>query len=133
MITRSRTKVKASRPAPHRQRPGTQASQSGRVASTSTPFADADGDKHDNRKSKDNIEAADAGEESDSSSRPWLTPKGKRFRIPEIESCPAAPKKMRTSPPRKLKRSAPIAFFSPPELEFLLFLGVPSEKNISVV
>ncbi|KAL9683502.1 hypothetical protein QQ045_015324 [Rhodiola kirilowii] len=42
-----------------------------------------------------------------------LTPRGKRFRIPEIETCPPEPKKIRrmnTSPCTKLKRP-PIAFF----------------------
>ncbi|KAL9679876.1 hypothetical protein QQ045_017747 [Rhodiola kirilowii] len=59
-----------------------------------------------------------------------LTPKGKRFRIPEIETCPPAPKKIRrmnTSPCTKLKRP-PIAFFSPPDLELLLFFGIPTSQ-----
>ncbi|KAH7512465.1 hypothetical protein FEM48_Zijuj12G0093600 [Ziziphus jujuba var. spinosa] len=49
------------------------------------------------------------------------TPKARRFRIPELLSCPPAPKKRRVAPKCSSSRS-PIAFFAPPDLEiFFLF------------
>uniref|UniRef100_A0A7N1A0B9 Uncharacterized protein n=1 Tax=Kalanchoe fedtschenkoi TaxID=63787 RepID=A0A7N1A0B9_KALFE len=155
MITRSRTRLKASAPAAPWRRPATEACESGHVgaklleqlaasasASTSTPCAEpADSDKRHSREPSNREEAAGAGAAYDygdgggggGDSR-CSTPKGKRFRIPEISSCPPAPKKMRASSPCRAKSRSPVALFSPPELEFLLFLGVPSENNnISVV
>ncbi|TXG70449.1 hypothetical protein EZV62_005384 [Acer yangbiense] len=55
------------------------------------------------------------------------TPKGERFRIPEILSCPPAPMKKTstiTSSSKSSKRSSssPTPFFAPPEIElFFLF------------
>ncbi|XP_022944116.1 cyclin-dependent protein kinase inhibitor SMR13 [Cucurbita moschata] len=51
------------------------------------------------------------------------TPKAERFRIPDILTCPPAPKKPRPSSDCSLRRS-PIAFFAPPELE-LFFCALP--------
>lgn len=115
MITRSRTRVSAAPTASkniHELNLGT------------------DTNKQDNLKPSD-IQATDCAEvliEKDTSSN-CLTPKGKRFRIPEIETCPAAPKKSRRmdTSPCKLKR-LPITFFSPPELDLLLFLGIPASQ-----
>nr|DAD42359.1 TPA_asm: hypothetical protein HUJ06_000589 [Nelumbo nucifera] len=49
------------------------------------------------------------------------TPKAQRFRIPEVLSCPPAPKKRRVASHCSSRRS-PISFFSPPDIElFFLF------------
>ncbi|WVY96380.1 hypothetical protein V8G54_028531 [Vigna mungo] len=48
------------------------------------------------------------------------TPKGKRFRIPEVSTCPPAPKKRRVSITCSSKKS-PIAFFSSPDMEIFFF------------
>ncbi|KAB2615378.1 hypothetical protein D8674_021966 [Pyrus ussuriensis x Pyrus communis] len=45
------------------------------------------------------------------------TPKAQRFRIPEILTCPPAPKKKRVISSNFLFRRSPIAFFAPPDLE----------------
>ncbi|CAN6691642.1 unnamed protein product [Malus baccata var. baccata] len=45
------------------------------------------------------------------------TPKAQRFRIPEIVTCPPAPKKKRAISSNCLFRRSPIAFFAPPDLE----------------
>ncbi|XP_054820003.1 cyclin-dependent protein kinase inhibitor SMR9 [Prosopis cineraria] len=61
------------------------------------------------------------------------TPKGRKFRIPEIATCPPAPKKKK---PSSLfsgtcsRRRSPISFFAPPDLELFFFLALPD--NISV-
>nr|AFK43069.1 unknown [Lotus japonicus] len=44
------------------------------------------------------------------------TPKGQKFKIPEISTCPPAPKKPRVLSNRSLRRS-PLAFFAPLDLE----------------
>lgn len=44
------------------------------------------------------------------------TPKGQKFRIPEISTCPPAPKKQRVVSNCSLRRS-PLSFFVPPDLE----------------
>ncbi|KAE8731620.1 putative heteroproteinous nuclear ribonucleoprotein [Hibiscus syriacus] len=51
--------------------------------------------------------------------RPCSTPKAKRFRIPEIDTCPPAPKKRRSLPSNCPLRRTPIAFFAPPDIELL--------------
>ncbi|XP_042499907.1 cyclin-dependent protein kinase inhibitor SMR9-like [Macadamia integrifolia] len=56
------------------------------------------------------------------------TPKGQRFRIPDILSCPPAPKKRRVAPNWSSPRS-PISFFSPPDLELFFFFAL---RDISV-
>ncbi|CAI0430843.1 unnamed protein product [Linum tenue] len=56
------------------------------------------------------------------------TPKGQRFRIPKIDSCPPAPRKKQRSNCSSLQRR-PVAFFAPPDLElFFLF----ARRHISV-
>ncbi|GFZ18171.1 hypothetical protein Acr_26g0014400 [Actinidia rufa] len=55
------------------------------------------------------------------SSNGCSTPKGPRFQIPRILTCPPAPKKRRVLSDCSLKR-VPIAFFAPPDIElFFLF------------
>lgn len=44
------------------------------------------------------------------------TPKGQKYRIPEISTCPPAPKKQRVVSNCSLRRS-PLSFFVPPDLE----------------
>jgi|UniRef100_A0A2N9IRK5 hypothetical protein len=56
------------------------------------------------------------------------TPKAQRFRIPEILTCPPAPKKQRVVSNCSLQRS-PIAFFAPPDLELFFFFAL---RDISV-
>lgn len=61
------------------------------------------------------------------------TPKAERFRIPAIETCPPAPKKRRVMTSCSLRRSAPIAFFAPPDIELFFYFalrgGVSVWKN----
>ncbi|XP_038902266.1 cyclin-dependent protein kinase inhibitor SMR13 [Benincasa hispida] len=52
------------------------------------------------------------------------TPKAERHRIPEILTCPPAPKKPRAVSDCSFRRS-PIAFFAPPELELFFFVSLP--------
>lgn len=52
------------------------------------------------------------------------TPKGKKFQIPEISTCPPAPKKQRVLSNCSLRRS-PLAFFAPPDLEIFLCVALP--------
>nr|XP_011459506.1 PREDICTED: uncharacterized protein LOC105349986 [Fragaria vesca subsp. vesca] len=61
-------------------------------------------------------------------SSPCSTPKAQRFRIPQIVSCPPAPKKPRVSSNCLFRRS-PIAFFAPPELELFFYYA---NRGISV-
>ncbi|XWS56256.1 hypothetical protein CRYUN_Cryun09bG0070300 [Craigia yunnanensis] len=56
------------------------------------------------------------------------TPKGKRFRIPEILSCPPAPMKPRVAPKFLSRRSSAITFFAPPDIELFFFLAF---QNVS--
>ncbi|GAV56928.1 hypothetical protein CFOL_v3_00467 [Cephalotus follicularis] len=56
------------------------------------------------------------------------TPKAQRFRIPEIETCPPAPKKQRVVPNCSLQRT-PIAFYAAPDLELFFFFAL---RDISV-
>ena len=56
------------------------------------------------------------------------TPKAERFRIPEILTCPPAPKKPRVVSNCSLLRS-PISFYAPPELELFFFSTL---RDISV-
>lgn len=48
------------------------------------------------------------------------TPKGQKFRIPEISTCPPAPKKQRVLSNFSLRRS----FFAPPDLENFLCVAL---------
>ncbi|CAJ2673186.1 unnamed protein product [Trifolium pratense] len=68
---------------------------------------------------------------SSSSSSGCCTPKAKRFRIPEMLTCPPAPKKRRVNPSAaclSINRS-PIALFSSPDIELFFFSAL---KNVSV-
>jgi hypothetical protein len=51
------------------------------------------------------------------------TPKAERFRIPEIQTCPPAPRKERIISNCSLQRR-PIAFFAPPDLELFFFYAI---------
>uniref|UniRef100_A0A6N2MVX9 Uncharacterized protein n=1 Tax=Salix viminalis TaxID=40686 RepID=A0A6N2MVX9_SALVM len=51
------------------------------------------------------------------------TPKAERFRIPEIQTCPPAPRKQRIISNCSLQRR-PIAFFAPPDLELFFFYAI---------
>lgn len=75
--------------------------------------------KKDGDKGKDNNEMENVLKTSG-----YCTPKAKKFRIPEMLACPAAPIKKRVTSKlsSKTKRS-PIALFAPPDLE-LLFLSL---------
>ncbi|MED6204604.1 hypothetical protein PIB30_010458 [Stylosanthes scabra] len=64
------------------------------------------------------------------------TPKGNKFRIPEISTCPPAPKKQRvissSSSNCSLRRS-PLSFFSPPDLDLFFFMALSNTTtNVSV-
>ncbi|PPD95483.1 hypothetical protein GOBAR_DD07487 [Gossypium barbadense] len=52
---------------------------------------------------------------------PFSTPKAQRFRIPEMETCPPAPKKQRLLLSDCSLQTTPIAFFAPPDLELFFF------------
>ncbi|KAJ1390327.1 hypothetical protein SESBI_37542 [Sesbania bispinosa] len=52
------------------------------------------------------------------------TPKGQKFRIPEISTCPPAPKKPRVLSNCSLRRS-PLSFFAPPDLEHFFLVALP--------
>ncbi|TKY47099.1 hypothetical protein E2542_SST29154 [Spatholobus suberectus] len=56
------------------------------------------------------------------------TPKGQKFRIPEITTCPPAPKKPRVLSNCSLRRS-PLSFFAPPDLEHFFFVAL---RDVSV-
>ena len=51
------------------------------------------------------------------------TPKAERFRIPEIQTCPPAPRKQRMISICSLQRR-PIAFFAPPDLELFFIYAL---------
>lgn len=64
------------------------------------------------------------------------TPKGQKFRIPEISTCPPAPKKRRLDESQSPSsassfsvRRSPIAFFAPPDLELFFHRAL---RGISV-
>lgn len=51
------------------------------------------------------------------------TPKGRRFRIPDISSsCPPAPKKRRVTS-RYVSNTSPTAFYASPDIELFFFLA----------
>lgn len=78
------------------------------------------------------IKGEDLNEE-DICSSVCSTPKGKRFRIPEVLKCPPAPKKRKitttttitSSCSSKTKRSS-IAFFASPDIELFFFSAIKS-------
>ncbi|KAF5725477.1 hypothetical protein HS088_TW23G00199 [Tripterygium wilfordii] len=57
------------------------------------------------------------------------TPKADRFRIPEIDTCPPAPKKQRVMTNCSSLQRTPIAFFAPPDIELFFFVAL---GNVSV-
>ncbi|GKV51016.1 hypothetical protein SLEP1_g57693 [Rubroshorea leprosula] len=59
-----------------------------------------------------------AGEES-SVAGDCSTPKGQKFRVPEMLSCPPAPMKPQFCSNRK--KSSQIAFYAPPEIELFFY------------
>ncbi|XP_022731158.1 cyclin-dependent protein kinase inhibitor SMR9-like [Durio zibethinus] len=76
-----------------------------------------------------NIDGFDIeGVDDVSATSPCSTPKAERFRIPEIDTCPPAPKKQRVLSNCSLQRT-PIAFFAPPDLELFFFFAL---RDISV-
>lgn len=60
----------------------------------------------------------------DASNSPCATPKAEKFRIPEITTCPPAPKKRRVLKRCSSLRRNPIAFFAPPDLELFFFVSL---------
>jgi len=70
---------------------------------------------------KEVIKSVDDDNEEDT----CCTPKGKRFRIPEVSTCPPAPKKRRVAITCSTKKS-PIAFFASPDMELFFFSGIKS-------
>jgi len=64
----------------------------------------------------------------DVSLSPCSTPKGQKFRIPEISTCPPAPKKPRVLSNCSLRRS-PLSFFVPPDLEHFFLVAL---RDVSV-
>ncbi|TYI25837.1 hypothetical protein ES332_A05G075300v1 [Gossypium tomentosum] len=65
-----------------------------------------------------------------STTSPCSTPKAQRYRIPEIHTCPPAPKKRRSVPSNcSLQRTPPIAFFASQDLELFFFFAF---RDISV-
>ncbi|KAF3442566.1 hypothetical protein FNV43_RR16482 [Rhamnella rubrinervis] len=59
------------------------------------------------------------------------TPKAKRFKIPELLSCPPAPKKRRVASNYSSTRS-PKAFFAPPDLELFFFFALRNSTPASL-
>ncbi|GLT96057.1 hypothetical protein SLE2022_137060 [Rubroshorea leprosula] len=59
-----------------------------------------------------------AGEDSSVASG-CSTPKGQKFRLPEMLSCPPAPMKPKFC--SKRKKSSQIAFYAPPEIELFFY------------
>ncbi|XP_044506212.1 cyclin-dependent protein kinase inhibitor SMR13-like [Mangifera indica] len=58
------------------------------------------------------------------SSSGFSTPKAERYRIPEIVTCPPAPKKPRAVSNISSLQRAPIAFFAPPDLELFFYFAL---------
>lgn len=63
------------------------------------------------------ISIIDVDDGVDVTSSGCSTPKGPRFQIPPILTCPPAPKKQRVPSNCSLLQRTPIAFFAPPDLE----------------
>ncbi|KAK7289703.1 hypothetical protein RIF29_03555 [Crotalaria pallida] len=64
-----------------------------------------------------------------SSSSACSTPKGQKFRLPEISTCPPAPKKPRVLSSNCSLRRSSLSFFSPPDLEQFFFVAL---RDVSV-
>ncbi|RWR72671.1 cyclin-dependent protein kinase inhibitor SMR9-like protein [Cinnamomum micranthum f. kanehirae] len=52
------------------------------------------------------------------------TPKGQKFRIPELLSCPPAPKKKRRLTLGCSSQNSTVSFFRPPDLEMFFLLAL---------
>ncbi|RZC25577.1 Cyclin-dependent protein kinase inhibitor SMR13 [Glycine soja] len=77
------------------------------------------------------IKGEDLNEE-DICSSVCSTPKGKRFRIPKVLTCPPAPKKRRvTSCSSSKNKRSPIAFFASPDIELFFFSAIKSSVPAS--
>ncbi|KAK8601903.1 hypothetical protein V6N13_058427 [Hibiscus sabdariffa] len=74
------------------------------------------------------LEGVDDISTTTTTTSPCSTPKAPRFRIPEVDTCPPAPKKQRVLSNCSLQRT-PIAFFAPPDLELFFFFA---HRDISV-
>ncbi|MED6215700.1 hypothetical protein PIB30_000706 [Stylosanthes scabra] len=91
---------------------------------TSTTDKDINGGNNKNNVEEEGIRNSNNG---------WCTPKGKRFRIPEILTCPPPPKKIKSVIPNKFSSSSKssIALFSatasPEEIELFFFTAL---KNV---
>ncbi|CAL0310062.1 unnamed protein product [Lupinus luteus] len=72
------------------------------------------------------IKNVEEGNEQGFCSSGFATPKGKRFRIPEILTCPPAPKKRRVISKYSAKRSR--KFFASPDIELFFFSAF---RNVS--
>ncbi|CAN4119884.1 unnamed protein product [Withania somnifera] len=71
-----------------------------------------------------------SNDEMENNNNTCSTPKAERFRIPEIKTCPPAPKKRRiisssssSSSCHSLRRN-PVTFFAPPDLDLFFFLAL---------
>ncbi|KAF7816044.1 Cyclin-dependent protein kinase inhibitor SMR13 [Senna tora] len=73
-----------------------------------------------------NEETAPPPPPSSSSSSCCSTPKGEKFRIPDISTCPPAPKKKLNLSTNNNHHFSPISFFAPPDLELFFFLSLPT-------
>lgn len=73
----------------------------------------------------------DSHEVAEVSTSACSTPKGQKFRIPEVSTCPPAPKKPRVVSNFSLRRS-PLALFAPPDLEIFFCVALP-DVSVSFV
>lgn len=76
----------------------------------------------------DNFDQA-VDDDDDVSTSGCSTPKAQRFRIPEIVTCPPAPKKQRVLISDCSFQRSPIAFYAPPDLELFFYFAL---RGISV-
>lgn len=67
--------------------------------------------------------------EINSSSIGCTTPKAQKYRIPEVSTCPPAPKKRRVVSGCILRRTTPISFFDPPDIELFFASHLASIYN----
>ncbi|XP_047313911.1 uncharacterized protein LOC124917556 [Impatiens glandulifera] len=90
------------------------------ASSSSSSFADII-----NGEEQDEMGKKQSNYSCSSSSSSCSTPKGKKYRIPEISKCPPAPMKKRPSivVSNCSLRRKPIAFFSSPDIELFFFFA----------
>ncbi|KAK3217788.1 hypothetical protein Dsin_011758 [Dipteronia sinensis] len=87
------------------------------------------------RSSESENSAAEASSQQDINGG-CSTPKGERFRIPEILSCPPAPMKKASTttsskPSKRSSSSSPIPFFAPPDIELFFLFAFPNVSGSS--